>query len=276
MSERSSVHYHAAMLLRWLIGTAVAALVSRAARATGSLTETGAMAAIVVGSFAVAGGWSWAVLLFAFFATATALTRWRRPLKQVQATDRAAFDSARDAVQVIANGGLFALGALVLGFFPNAAIAAATVGALATATGDTWATEVGTGALATPHSMLTWQPVAPGESGGITAAGTVAGVCGAAMIGGLAFLMGHPLIVATAGAAGGIGGMLGDSILGATLQSVRWCDTCGAHTEQRVHSCGNATRHLRGLAWLDNDGVNGLATAFGAVLAAASFVFVYV
>jgi uncharacterized membrane protein len=67
---------------------------------------------------------------------------------------------------------------------------------------------------------------------------------------------------------GGVFGAFIDSILGATIQSRRWCETCCSETERDVHSCGTATTQRRGFGWLDNDVVNFLATLSGGLLAA--------
>jgi uncharacterized membrane protein len=69
-------------------------------------------------------------------------------------------------------------------------------------------------------------------------------------------------------AIGGAAGAMADSLLGATLQERRWCDACALATERRVHDCGTRTRLAGGLAWMDNDAVNLLATLTGAVVAA--------
>ena len=61
--------------------------------------------------------------------------------------------------------------------------------------------------------------------------------------------------------------MIADSILGATLQAHRHCDRCDEPTERVVHRCGSLTRQTRGLRWLDNDGVNAIATVAGATVA---------
>jgi uncharacterized membrane protein len=58
-----------------------------------------------------------------------------------------------------------------------------------------------------------------------------------------------------------------DSLLGATVQGIYWCDRCGKETERPVHGCGQRTRWLRGWPWLTNDGVNALAALAGALLA---------
>jgi uncharacterized membrane protein len=68
-------------------------------------------------------------------------------------------------------------------------------------------------------------------------------------------------------ALGGITGSLIDSVLGATVQEVRFCDHCALETEQRVHRCGGPTRRIRGMPWCSNDTVNAIATLVGAATA---------
>jgi uncharacterized membrane protein len=60
--------------------------------------------------------------------------------------------------------------------------------------------------------------------------------------------------------------MLADSLLGATVQGVYFCESCGSATEDRLHVCGKAARRRRGVAWLDNDAVNFSATGVGAAV----------
>ena len=67
---------------------------------------------------------------------------------------------------------------------------------------------------------------------------------------------------------GGIFGGWMDSVLGATVQEKRQCVKCGEATEQSRHICGGATLVTEGIAGIDNDTVNALATAIGGAAAA--------
>src|SRR2546423_8707588 len=97
---------------RWMFGIAAAALVAALARALRSLSNSGAIAAAVCGSLAVAAGWDWGLLLIAYFTSSTLLSRFRADAKQQRTAGRVAKGGARDAVQVLANGGVFALAAV--------------------------------------------------------------------------------------------------------------------------------------------------------------------
>jgi uncharacterized membrane protein len=63
-----------------------------------------------------------------------------------------------------------------------------------------------------------------------------------------------------------------DSLIGASLQAIYWCNTCTKETERHpYHSCGRTTRQLRGWVWLQNDWVNFFATLVGALIAGGAF-----
>src|SRR5208283_2217129 len=163
----------------------------------------------------------------------------------------------RDVMQVLANGGV-ATAAAVLSHWFGPAMLAAFAGAFAAASADTWATEIGTLANGTPRSILTFKPLAPGISGGITWQGSLAQIEGAAVVACVAMLL-HvalfwPVLV------GGVAGSIFDSLLGATLQTLRYCPQCQRDCETDPHVCGTATTVRRGLHWFDNDAVNFAAT----------------
>lgn len=135
--------------------------------------------------------------------------------------------------------------------------------ALATVNADTWATEIGCWVGQTPRSLRNFKPVPPGVSGGITLAGTLGGLAGALFIPWVVIQL-WPLnaaefiVVAWAGFLGsGI-----DSVLGASLQAQYRDPATGALTE-RTEIDGRPAVRVHGLAWIDNDWVNFLASLGG-------------
>src|SRR5690349_12054573 len=271
-SSRRAGNLTHGVIARVLEGLLIALTVALAARRAHALSFGGAAAAVVVGSLAVAAGWPWGALLIAYFAASIILSRIRGAEKAQRTGDVVAKGGARDAFQVIANGGLFAVTALAGASLESESTAAgmltaAALGALAASTADTWATEIGSLATRPPRSILTWRPVAPGTSGGVNVTGILAMLAGAAFIAYAA----RALSIAVPVLAVMLGGFLGaiaDSVVGATLQDRRWCDTCQKSTERMIHGCGTPTRHAGGITLVDNDLVNLIATFAGAAIAA--------
>ena len=256
---------------RATIGLAGAATIALAARRAGALSTGGTLAATAVGGATVAGsGIRGGTMLVAFFVSSTLLGRLPAITHLEQQRGR-----ERDAVQVMANGGVAAGLALASSLTQGWTCSLLTTGfggAVATATADTWATEIGSRSRTRPRSIVTMRPIAAGASGGVTVAGLAASAAGAALIAGMASppfacTSRHPPSRAVPIALGGFSGALVDSVLGATVQEVRYCDACAVETEQRLHRCGALTRPTRGAPWCDNDTVNGLATAAGAATA---------
>jgi uncharacterized protein (TIGR00297 family) len=230
------------------------------------LSTSGAITAAVVGTLALAAGWSWGVLLLLFFVTAAALTKVGERKKADLIGPVVQQGGERNARQVLANGGVFAIAALGYVVVPSPLWYAAGIGALAASASDTWSTEVGTLAGGTPVSIISRKHVPPGTSGGVTFVGTMAGIGGALFIGAGATLANWPVPFAAV-ALGGVAGGLADSLLGATLQARHWCDLCARSTERLVHSCGTPTRHAGGIAGFDNDAVNAVCSGVGALVA---------
>lgn len=266
------------------LALAAAGAVSAAAWRAGALTKSGALSATAVGALVLwAGGLAWAVLLLVFFVSGSALTRWRRRRRELASGSRS---GGRDAYQVLANGGVAALAAAMRLVTDAQGAASATTagpaagawvwdalvaGSLAAMMADTWATEVGLLSGARPVLLVGWRPVEPGRSGAVSAPGTLAGLAGAAVLAGLSLAARGSTALAAGALAGGMTGLLADSLLGATLQG-RWrCVRCGACVEvPRRHRrrCLGPVVQESGLAWLDNDAVNAVASLTGGVVAA--------
>lgn len=259
----------------WWLAIALAGLVALSAYRAGSLRADGALAALAVGALALAVSWGWGIFLIIWFVLASALSRIGRERKAERTRDVVAKSDRRDAVQVLANGGVFAACALWLltrDLQPThaATFAAAAASALTAAGADTWSTEIGTMWGGTPWSIRTAQRVPIGTSGAITISGTLGGVLGAITLATLAALIGMiPTSSVVAVSLGGIAGAAADTILGAWGQERRWCSRCARETERTVHTCGTETDYQGGVRRLDNDLVNALCTLIGALIGCA-------
>lgn len=273
-----------------LIGAAFAGIIAFVAWRAKALTRSGAIAAFVVGTLTYgAGTIGFTIILLAFFGSSVVLSRLGRARKH--ALVDVGKHGARDALQVLANGGVATACAVAFAFTHDARWAIAFASAYAAATADTWATELGTLWGRSPRSIVNFKPMATGMSGGVTLIGTGAEIAGALWIGifaplgiVLAFIgsgadfgwasnvpsvvgigLGEIAVVPIAGVAGATA----DSLLGATVQELRRCDVCDRTCETDPHACGNPTRLVRGVRGLSNDVVNLVATAVGAGVAVA-------
>ena len=271
------------LLLRLGIGLVLSAAIGLAALHKGSLSRSGALGAMLVGTLIFSfGGWAWGLVLVTFFVTSSRLSHYRENAKASIAADKFSKGHQRDLGQVLANGGAGTLAAVAAFFLPGPATLGAFVAAMATVNGDTWATELGVLSRPPPRLLTTGKVVEPGTSGGISLLGTLAALAGALVIGlaaagfgalerwlgGGAVAVGDWAWVVPVAAAGGVGGALLDSLLGATVQAIHRCPRCRKETEREVHSCGERTEPLRGWKWLGNDWVNFLS-ALGAGLLGA-------
>jgi len=241
-----------------------------------TLSKSGIGGAIVTGTTIVGlGGWSWGLSLIFFFVSSSLLSHFRAHDKEQVAVDKFSKSSQRDIIQVFANGGLAALLAIGYGLVHTPWVRqlfhAGFTGAIATATADTWATELGVLCTQAPRLITTGRPVAPGTSGGITLVGTGASALGA-LASGLVFWLLQRCqktlaLLPFMALVSGLVGSMADSLLGATIQAMYYCPTCQKETERHIHSCGTTTTALRGSAWFNNDVVNLLATLIGGLTA---------
>lgn len=257
-----------------MAGLVASAAIALFALRRGSLSRSGAWAALAIGtSIYTGGGGVWFLALFAFFVTSTLLGKLGRARK---ARIKLEFEKGdtRDALQACANGGVAALCALGNLLVPHPGWTGAFIGALATANGDTWATELGTLSRREPWSLLSLRRVPRGSSGAVSPLGLAATAAGGLLIGLVLATGAHDaasaLRSALLGLVCGVGGSLADSLLGASLQAGYRCPACAVSTEGARHACGAETQLTRGFAWLDNDLVNLAATLVGALLGAAS------
>ena len=278
---------HSLNLFELIGGLALSLAIGALGYRRGALSASGVVGALVTGTLIFGlGGWEWGVLLIVFFISSSALSFYRGRDKQSLA-EKFAKGHRRDLGQALANGGLAAILAVFSQLFPPYAGGlagrvgvglwfVACAGAMAAVNADTWATELGVLSPRPPRLITNGKRVDVGASGGVTWLGSAASLAGAFTIGLFAALgvlilrqgWAGAAVVLLAATAGGAAGSLFDSLLGATVQAMYWCDTCRKETERRVHRCGTETRLVRGWRWLGNDLVNFAASAVGALVAA--------
>jgi uncharacterized protein (TIGR00297 family) len=273
--------------LQLILGFGLAAIVGLLAWRLGALDRSGALGAFLIGGAVFGfGGPVWGAVLVAFFFGSSVLSYFRSDSKSDFTIDSAR-TPRRNLAQTLANGGLAAVLAVVVGivtrespWYPTLTLA--YFGALSAAAADTWATELGLLSTRPPRLITTGAVVLAGRSGGVTTTGLLASLAGGAFIGLSAFVLIQLASLATIGqwflqdwfllplcTIAGFSGSLLDSFLGATWQRQNYCNTCQITTEQSEHSCGTPTEHVHGASWLNNEVVNFIATATGAVMAAA-------
>jgi len=238
------------------VAVAVTVVVGYLSYVLDTASVSGMLTGVLLGLVTIVlGGLGWFAVLITFFGVGGLSTKFRYEKKR-QLGVAEGQSGARSTANVLANGavGLVAVlayaavgihwqvGQMVIpaGTIQPAVFLFAFVGSLATAMSDTLSSEIG-GVYDHVRLITTLRPVDPGTDGGITWQGELAGLCGAAVIAAVAYvvfgelgLQGAVLVTAA-----GVVGMTVDSLLGATV-------------EGKV---------------VGNEGVNLLATLSGAVVA---------
>lgn len=202
---------------------------------------------------------NWYLILIMFFLLGGAFTKYQYNYKVMRGIAQGK-GGVRSYENVLSNSITALILAVVYGvyheLYPVLApvLLFAYLGAVATATGDTLASEIGETNRGKPILITTLKPVKPGTDGGVTRLGEGVSIGGSFVIGVLALVLGvidiNPdnavmyvvwLLVVVLG---GFGGTNFDSVLGATLQQK---------------------------GWLSNSGVNLIATMGGAFISGAAY-----
>lgn len=186
----------------------------------------------------------WFVLILSFFVIGGIFTKYKYDYKRAIGIAQEG-GGARGYRNVFGNGLIALVCAIAFGITGNALLVIAFIGAVATATGDTLASEIGQTYRKLPRLITDLRLVPHGTDGGVTMLGEYSAVAGAGAIAIIAILLGVgafntmvPVIL------GGFFGANVDSVLGAVLER----------------------RH-----YLTNSSVNLLATVAGALAAVVIF-----
>ncbi|MCT4785760.1 DUF92 domain-containing protein [Exiguobacterium aestuarii] len=230
-----------------------------------SLTLSGAILTVITGVLiGLSFGWFGLYLLGVFFSTSSLASKYRSRDK-VSVDEIVEKTGARDAIQVLANGGVGILCALGYLLTDDVVYLYMYIVSIAAATSDTWGSEFGVLAKRKPRFMFSFREVEPGTSGAVSTFGTVMSVLGAFMIvcSSLLFVeLDLALLLALWGI--GLSGSVIDTLLGATVQRKFRCTVCGKLTEKNIHH-QVPTTYVSGWRVFGNDAVNFLSV-FGAAM----------
>jgi uncharacterized protein (TIGR00297 family) len=231
-----------------LIGVIISFLFCAMAFAFRWLSLDGAAAGMVIGIITFGlGGWPTILALLAFFLSSALISR-----SSEGGSDN---ERRRSGLQVWANGFWVAFW-LLAGLLTNMFVCwMAASAAIATATADTWATELGSLRFKTTTYLSdTLEEVPAGSQGGISWPGLAASLGGSIMIAAIAYLgFSFHLAWLPSIIAAGFAGSLFDSYLGATVQG----------TTKSIAVFGtNRSKNVT----VDNNMVNWMATGFGSML----------
>ena len=160
-------------------------------------------------------GTNWLLLIVLFLVMSLFATKYSKKYKM----SLGEFEGRRTSKNVISNGVVACFMAAFGGYYLP--FVGGFIGAIATATSDTLASEIGV-LDQHPRLITTFQKVDPGTNGAVSILGTVTGIVGAAIIGIAAFLLGimtNPLLAISVSVISGTVGCFMDSILGALFEN---------------------------------------------------------
>ena len=226
----------------------------------------------------------WCALLL-FFLSSSLVSKWKIKQKMSILLEFSK-DSQRDSIQVISNSLpaiMFGIIYLMVDLYPRILNSSnnslmvtspwlfAAFTTIATHNADTWMTEIGISSNKNPRLITNLKKTVPkGTSGGISILGTSAGIIGSMMISIIytitllinSSLHGREILTLFLFLSSfGLLGSLIDSLEGATIQRIYYCELCCKETEKRIHKCGTEAKFLRGYRFITNDIVN-LSSAF--------------
>lgn len=158
--------------------------------------------------------WTVIYVVLAFFALGNVITKYRHKVKE----EYRVAEGVRSYRNVFGNGGAAIVFSLLYFFTQSPVFLLGVVGAMATATADTFATEVGQVHEKNPRLITTMQRVEVGCSGAVSKHGLLAALGGAVTISSIPVLLGYPPSILFIGAAAGFIGCLIDSLIGATIE----------------------------------------------------------
>ena len=179
-----------------------------------SLDLLGSLTMVLMGIVIIfSAGANWLMILVIFLILSLLATKYSKEYKH----SLGEYEGRRSSKNVISNG-VVAFMMAAFGSY-NMSFVGGFIGAIATATADTLASEIGV--LQQPRLITTFQKVDPGTDGAVSVLGTVVGMFGALIIGLSAYFLGviqNPFSAIVVSVISGTVGCFMDSFLGATFE----------------------------------------------------------
>ena len=184
-----------------------------------SLDLFGSAVMIIMGIVIIfSAGTNWLLLIILFLVMSLLATKYSKKYKM----SLGEFEGRRTSKNVISNGVVACFMAAFGGYYLP--FVGGFIGAIATATADTLASEIGV-LDQNPRLITTFQKVNPGTNGAVSVLGTAVGIAGAAVIGIAAYFLGimpNALSAILVSIISGTVGCFMDSILGALFENQGW------------------------------------------------------
>ena len=239
-----------------------------------ALSRSGIAAAIVLDLLLTVSLGNFGFLVMAsFFFGAILIDKFKKRILMQGRKDEAEKGSCRDHMQVLANGLVGCICAVIYFISSDHVFLVAFVASFAEALADTAGSGFGVAArkVFDPFRM---KRIEGGLSGGMSFVGTVASLIASYVVAMVAFSFGVvSLLDVMLITLFGFLGSVFDSFLGSVIQCKYQCSVCGKITERAEH-CGERTRRYSGLSFIDNDCVNILGCLFASVGISLLYTFI--
>jgi len=238
-----------------------------------SLSESGAIASIILGTgMFFFGGFIPSVLMVMFFVSSSIISKLKRKSKK-KLEDMNEKGSRRDYIQVFANGGVAFILSIFYFFTGNFIFLIAIAVSFAEANSDTWASEIGVLSKKAPVSILNFKKLESGMSGGVSVLGTFAAFSGSTFIAIIFALLNviqfesydELLQIFILISLIGFAGSIIDSVLGAGIQSGYYDKDTDIYTEKEK-SNGKKNTLIKGFKIINNDVVNILSNIITVII----------
>lgn len=252
------------MMFNFLIGLFSSLIIALAAYAKRSLSASGAIAAVILGTSVYYFGGIWfSAIMVAFFVSSTVLTKYKK-YKKASSGEIVQKGGNRDFMQVFANGGVGLVFVILFYIYKSPLFLLLYSASFAESNSDTWASEIGVLSNSKPLSILTGKRLTNGISGGVSLLGTTFAFLGSSFIASFfaaafLFLYGPDfktmIYYSVLCLISGFCGSLIDSLLGASIQAQYYCSQTSSITE-KSHFNNVPNKLTHGIAFFNNDMVN--------------------